>query len=258
MAEQRYRKPRVGSSILPLGSMKTRSSVSRLRRVEQKRAVKTAIWGLVLVAALLGLVVKFGIPLLIQLAVLLTKPDSFPPENPDSQILSAPTLDALPEATPSAKIHVTGFTLANTTVEILVNGQVETQTLSQDGRFDLPVELADGANIISAQAKNSSGGQSPFSASWEVIRDAKPPTLSITSPADKSSTQGNSQKIIEITGQTETDATILINGRLTIISADGKFSFRFQQNDGDNPLTVVARDRAGNQTISQLLITWHP
>ena len=238
--------------------MKTRSSISRLRRVEQKRAVKTAIWGMVIVTALLALVVKFGIPLLIQLAVLLTKPDSFPPENPNSQILSAPTLDALPQATPSAKIHVTGFTLANTTVMILINGQVKTETLSADGKFDLPIELSEGTNVISAQAKNSAGNQSPFSASWEVIRDAQPPTLSVTSPADKSSTQGSSQKILEITGQTETDATVLINGRLGQVSADGKFSFRFQQNDGDNPLTIIARDRAGNQTTQTLTLTWHP
>jgi len=237
--------------------MRSRSSISRLRRVEQKRAVRTVIWGLILVAALLTLVVKFGIPLLIQLAVLLTKPDSLPPQNPDSQILSAPTLDALPQSTPSAKIHVTGFTLANTTVAILVNGQVETETLSADGKFDLPVELSDGINLISAQAKNSSGGESPLSASWQVIRDSQPPTLSIASPADKNFTQGSSQKIIEISGQTEPDAAVLINGRLAIVSADGKFSFRFQQKDGDNLLTVVARDRAGNIATQTLTVTWH-
>lgn len=238
--------------------MKSRSSISRLRRVEQKRAIRTVIWGLVLVAALLALVVKFGIPLLIQLAVLLTKPDSFPADNPDSQILSAPTLDALPEATPSAKIHVTGFTLANTAVAILVNGQPAAETVSADGRFDLPVELSDGSNIISAQAKNSQGAQSPLSPSWEVIRDSQPPTLSIASPADKSSTQGNSQKVIEISGQTEPDAAVTVNGRLAIVSADGKFSFRFDQKGGDNPLTIAARDRAGNQTAQTLTVVWNP
>lgn len=252
--------PSQGGEVGPIPITRSMKSTyhSRLRRVEQKRAVKTVVWGLILIAALLGLVVKFGIPLLIQLAVLLTNPDSLPPENPDSQILSAPTLDALPEATPSAKIRVTGFTLANTTVAILVNGQIETETLSPDGEFDLPVELADGTNIISAQAKNSQGGQSPLSASWQVVRDSQPPTLSVTSPADHSSTQGNSQKIIDIAGQTEPDATVQINGRLAIVSADGKFSFRFQQNDRDNPVAVVARDRAGNQTTQTLTLTWHP
>ena len=237
--------------------MKSRSSVSRLRRVEQKRALRTVVWGLILIAALLALVIKFGIPLLIQLAILLTKPDSLPPENPDSQILSAPTLDALPEATPSAKIHVTGFTLANTTVAILVNDQVEIETLSADGKFDLPVELSDGTNLISAQAKNSQGGQSPLSASWEVIRDAQPPTLSVTSPVDKSSTQGNSQKIIEISGQTEPDAMVAINDRIVIVAADGKFSFRFDQSEGENTITIIARDRAGNTVTQTLTIAWH-
>ncbi len=236
--------------------MKSRSSISRLRRVEQKRAVRTVIWGLVLVAALLTLVVKFGIPLLIQLAILLTKPDSLPLQNPDSQILSAPTLDALPEATPSAKIHVTGFTLANTTVAILVNGQTAAETVSADGKFDLPIELSDGNNLISAQAKNSQGAESPLSSSWEVIRDAQPPALSITSPADKNSTQGSSQKIIEISGQTEPDAAVTVNGRLAIVAADGKFSFRFNQQEGENSVTVIARDRAGNQTASELTVTW--
>lgn len=238
--------------------MKTRSSTSRLRRVEQKRAVRTVLWGLILIAALLSLVVRFGIPLLIQLAVLLTKDNSLSPEVNDTQILSAPTLDALPQATPSAKIHVTGFTLANTTVAILVNGQVETETVSADGKFDLPVELSDGTNIISALAKNSQGGQSSLSASWKVIRDSQAPALSITSPADNSSTQGDSQKIIEITGQTEPDAAVLINGRLAIVSSDGKFSFRIQQNDGDNPVTVAARDRAGNETTQTLTLHWTP
>lgn len=230
---------------------------SRLRRVEQKRAVKTAVWGLVMVVALIAAIMKFGIPLLIQLAVLLTKADS-QPKSPDSQILSAPTLDALPEATPSAKIRVTGFTLADTAVEILVNGQVKAEILSTDGKFDLPVELSDGVNTIAAQSKNSQGHKSPLSPSQQVIRDSEPPTLSITSPADKSATQGDSQKIIDIIGQTEPDATLQINGHRGLVAADGKFSFRFQQNEGDNLITITTSDPAGNQTRQDLTLHWSP
>jgi len=58
-----------------------------------------------------------------------------------------------------------------------------------------------------------------------------------------------------VEGKAEPGATVLVNDRNAIVGQDGSFSETITVAAGTVPLTVIARDRAGNETKAQLSVT---
>lgn len=173
--------------------------------------------------------------------------------------LQTPELNALPEATPSASIVVSGFAPPKSSVTVKVNDEEQPSTLAKDdGSFEVKVSLREDQNTIVARAKNDSGDESPDSKSWIVIRDSKPPELTVSSPTDNTKFSGDTNKTIQIQGKTESGSTIIINNRLVFVSSDGTFNSQTQLSQGDNHFDIVATDKAGNQTSLQLTVNWQP
>lgn len=74
-----------------------------------------------------------------------------------------------------------------------------------------------------------------------------PPLLKITSPPDN---QIVAETSLEITGQTDPEATISVNGQLVALDKGGLFSVRFPLHNGSNKFTVIATGKSG-RTNSQ-------
>lgn len=232
---------------------------SRLTSIERKRTVKAVAWALFFVAALGGALFYFGIPLLIRMAVFMAsvkKTDSIEVES--SALIASPVLDALPEATPSAMIRASGFSLPGLTVIVTVNGSELPPTIAaDDGSFAVSADLVSGDNIIAAYARNANNQSSRPSSSWTVVRDSSPPELTVSVSDGKLERTGEGEKTAIIQGETDA-ASVTVNGRFVSLSSGGSFSDTVTLNDGENQIRVVATDKAGNSSEETLTIRWTP
>ncbi|NLX47188.1 MAG: hypothetical protein GXY70_03340 [Euryarchaeota archaeon] len=82
--------------------------------------------------------------------------------------------------------------------------------------------------------------------------DAAPPDLQV----DQTSTTTD-RPLFEISGTTEPDAILDVNGMLVMVSASGEFSALVELDDGANALTVTAMDAAGNVANVSLTVTYN-
>lgn len=109
--------------------------------------------------------------------------------------------------------------------------------------------LNDGTNTIELSMPDNDGNES--SASVTLIVSTKAPTLELTSPAEGVITNGDT---ITIAGSSSIDTSgvsivsVTVNGVPIPVEDDGSFSYDYPITEGDNTLTIVATDSAGNKT----------
>jgi len=89
-----------------------------------------------------------------------------------------------------------------------------------------------------------------------LIFDSEKPRLEISEPEDGKAVTGDRK--VKISGQTDTDSEIYINGTRIIVSSDGKFSSDQSLNDGDNYFTIKAQDKALNYVEIARRINFQP
>lgn len=96
------------------------------------------------------------------------------------------------------------------------------------------------------------GGYS--SHTFNLTADTTPPTLSVTSPTDGSSTTADSITVSGTASDTESGlASVTVDG--VAVANPASFSQPFPLNLGVNTITIIASDNAGNQTTQVLHIT---
>jgi cytoskeletal protein RodZ len=81
------------------------------------------------------------------------------------------------------------------------------------------------------------------------------PKLTVTEPV--SQTIAN-QKRIDVTGQTDTDATLTVNGVSVLVRSDGKFFDQVTLEPGVNKITIVATSRLGKTTEEVREVGYQP
>lgn len=224
---------------------------SRFRRHqerEQKRRLTLGIIGTVGVLAFLAL---FGVRILIGFSLLVDKLRGGSPEQSaiSASLILPPILYPLPEATPSATLTVEGTGQTGATVILYVNeGEAKKTIVTTDGSFRFEsVSLIEGINTISAKQKGEGDITSELSNVLTVRVKRTPPALELTAPQDNTTVTGDSN-LVRVSGKTEEDASVAINGRFAVVHSDGTFSHDYPLSSGDNTLRVVATDPAGNQT----------
>ena len=79
-----------------------------------------------------------------------------------------------------------------------------------------------------------------------------PPKLSIDSPKEEIVTD---TKRIDVTGSTDPDATVSINGVGVLVRSDGKFFDQVQLFSGKNTITITATSRYGKTTTATRVVT---
>lgn len=73
----------------------------------------------------------------------------------------------------------------------------------------------------------------------------QPPTLAVDAPKNQLVVQ---ERRVDILGQTDTDATVTINGINILVRGDGKFFDQVSLEPGVNKITIVATSRFGKAT----------
>lgn len=233
------------------------SRLSRLDERKDRRRLTLAIAGIV---GIIVLVLLFGVKALIGFSVVVDsmKGSSPTPATQNQSLILPPTLDPPPEATNTATISVTGKGQANLSLIVYLNdAQFKKLSIPTDGNFAInTIPLSDGTNTISAKIADDKGNTSDLSNVVSVVYGNKPPTLDVSAPSDNANVSGE-PNTVAVTGTTDDNVSITINDRLVVVKSDNTFAYNYPLNDGDNVLTIVAMDAAGNQTKLTRKVTYH-
>lgn len=172
-------------------------------------------------------------------------------------VTAQPIADGLPEYTREPQLalvgHVPSFALAaDRVVAVSLNGAaVSAVAPDAGGVFRVPLTLREGSNAIEL-ALTTPDRRVIAASRYAVVLDRQPPVLALARPAGGDEVDG---KTLVVQGKTEAGASVTINERTAVVAGDGSFSETLSVTPGPLPITVVARDRAGNETQAKVVVT---
>ncbi len=231
-------------------------------RLEKKEELKNRRRTIAFGVLTLGLVLIFifaGIPLLIKFAVFLGdlrfRNTPSPEEQQDDLPPAPPRLIYSFDATSSAQIEIAGLSESESVIEIYLDDTFYNKVAANsEGEFQAEIDFSEERPyIISAIAKDEAGNSSERSGEITITYDTIPPSLELSAPANNSVVENQS---IEIVGRTDEGSRITINDSVVIVEPSGDFSSRQILSEGKNTFKIIAKDRAGNRTETELNITY--
>ena len=154
----------------------------------------------------------------------------------------------------SGNIHTARFCSNSATLILFLNGSEEEIIITNDGEFLHDFPLRKGTNRISAKVKDPAGNQSVETDVIKIEYDNLAPSLSINAPSDGDEFYGSDERQVVITGTTDENTDIEINGRLVDVDSDGEFTYLTTLSEGDNEFTIVAIDKADNDKEEKLIL----
>lgn len=232
---------------------------SRLSKTTERKTKNQLYLSLLGIGVLLFVLVRFGIPALTSLSMFLSSLSNKtntegPNQTVTNTVINPPSLNQPYTATNSASISVSGQALPNQTIQLFVNStQVDSTSTNSDGTFSFSgVNLTQQQNTIQARAEVN-GKTSDYSDSWNVSLLQKAPSLTIDSPHD-GDTFDSSHTTATVTGKTDPNVKVTVNGFWAIVDASGNYSYTLSLQNGDNHITVVATDAAGNSSTQSITV----
>jgi bacillopeptidase F len=232
--------------------------ISRLQRLESKRNRRSAVLLLIATVGFVYFVLRYAFVILPKFTdflrdlsgqgASLTSADVVPP--------SPPRFDELPPFTNEKRFVLTGDSELGSSVLVKINDSEKEVIVNASGEFTSTLELKEGKNIFSAVAIDRSGNKSAVSDEVIITYDTEPPKLEIEKPVNGESFYGSLGQNQFIEGNTEMDASVLINDRVVVIARDGKFKQSISLQEGENTLIIVATDMAGNETKQELKLNY--
>lgn len=230
---------------------------SRLKRVEESRAVKSTAFYVVLTIVIIASLLIFGVPALSRLTSLVGNvtrsgidytTDTPPPPPPHVEVPA--------KYTKEEKLKFTGTTRPGQTVLIFFNSDKTEVLANAEGAFTGIFDLSLGENTVYAQVKDQKGQTSTETERFVVVYDTVAPKLELISPENGKSMFGANQKRVQIEGQSEADSRVTINDRIAIVKADGKFTYAATLEPGENVFKIKSTDLAGNETELELKLNY--
>ena len=232
---------------------------SRLRNYQdrkERRQIFLTLGGIVGVFLFLAI---FGVRILVAFSLFVDQlRGSTPKDQQQSQtIILPPQLDPLPTAVNSTEIQITGKAKGDVTILLYVNEeQSDKVKVKEDASFTFSnVKLKEGTNTISAKAMDEKNNTSDLSEVLTVQVKKSKPTLDITTPSENEEITGEKQ-ITTVTGKTEPDNSVTINDRFVVVKSDGSFSYDLSLKEGEQTITIIAKDQAGNETKVERKVTY--
>lgn len=238
---------------------------SRLSRREENNTKKSIAMSLLGIIVILFLVVKFGIPLLGNLGSFLSshgKNATVDTPIKKDVFVAPPVLDALPIATNSATITISGTAQAKQKVALYINGSLEdTVDVTDDKKFEFNNQfLTTGDNLIQVRAleKDEKGKEyeSNFSDSFTISLTKSAPTLSIDQPTDNQTFSKDSSPTT-VKGKTDPGVKVTVNDLWAIVDNNGNYSYELMLKGGENKILVKATDNANNTTEKEITVTYN-
>ncbi len=228
---------------------------SKLTRHKKKESRKQVFLYLFLSVVFLFVMVKWGLPLLIE--VVSSGDDGGARIEENNVPVQSPTLKNLPEATPSGVIKIEGSALPKQRIRLYLNdSQTDEKPTDDQGDFVFEyVSLKSGENKIGVQAIDETDRESQIR-EVVVILDNKNPSLEILEPKEEAIFYGSDQQRIEIKGKVDEKAEVTVNDNFVAVGSEGNFTYRTKLSVGINEFVVVAVDIAGNRVERLLRVTF--
>lgn len=233
-----------------------RPGYSRLAKVEEKKNIRKAVLYIILSILSLFLLITFGLPALAKMAVFLSslRGSTQPIEKEDTTPPAPANFDIIPEYTNRQVLEIKGFAEPGATVKVFANSRTDEVVVNSEGYFLYDFSLNQGENTISSKVVDQAGNESQNSGEQVIIYDNKPPDLTITTPEDGRSFYGSVQRQITVEGTTSEADQLMINGRFVTLDQNGSFVYSVTLQEGENNFEVIAKDKAGNETIERITV----
>lgn len=242
--------------------IRRRNSPSRLRRTSDKQNKKQAFLFTFGIIILILVLLQFG-PFLVNVfgnAVYTLRggDSSDTTQVEQSTVIQPPILFGIPEATQSSRIMFNGTAgKERGRVEIYVNGDLKDEIELDDATFEVKnLLISKGKNVIKARISHNNT-TSPFSDEYEVLYMAEKPKLEVSRPSD-GTTFTKADKSIEVSGITDPENSVFVNSFKAIVGPNGEFTYLLQLNDGENQITVEAKNPAGASSQQQIKVIYNP
>lgn len=236
------------------------SQSSRLSRRIEKQTKRQIIKYIIAIVILLFALNAFGPKIINFMASITSVFKNERPEHLTSNAgsLEAPLLDDTPYATYSAKIKVSGSSsYEEGTIELYVNNKLQKETELDEKKFEFEhVNLSDGENILKVRYKNEEK-ESDFSKDYNISYVKDEPKLEVASPVDNATFSTGDQEIT-VSGKTDPDNRITVNGLIAVVNTDGSFSYYLKLIDGENTIVIEAENVAGRKTKKEIKVKYSP
>lgn len=229
---------------------------SRLTRVAEEKARKTAIFYIIATIVFFVLLVAFGTTIISRISSFVTSGRSEGPRVTDTTPPPPPSFRDYPSVVNNESISIEGSGEPQSTVYVKINDRTEQILVDNQGMFSIPVTLSEGVNTISATSTDPSGNKSHDSNVLTIEVDKKGPDLTLTQPTDNQAFNGKN-KTIRIEGTTNGNR-VRVNDFIAIIDLNGKFSYSYSLSEGENKITVKSEDEAINETKVEITVTYTP
>lgn len=227
----------------------------RSKRLE-KKTKKNLILFILGIIIIFVILVKYGIPLMANVALFISNSKgSQDAQEKAVSYVSPPVLNPLLEATNSAQIVISGMATKDSDIELFVNDELKDKTKTdENGNFQFSYTLSKGDNNIKSRTIINDK-KSDFSNAMTVTYKDIVPTLSIDTPADGQKFIKD-QNTINVSGKTDQGNSVTVNGFIAIIHEDGTYSYNLPLKNGDNKITVVSTDQAGNTEEKSISVNY--
>jgi len=173
-------------------------------------------------------------------------------------VVQAPILSDMPDATSENKLTIEGsVTTEGGTVDLYINNKkFDSTSLSSGTDFTFDITLEEGENIIRARYTINEV-RSEFSDSQIISYIKEPPKLEEISPSDGQTFKRGDQRI-EVSGKTDPEALVTINGFRAVVDNAGNFSYFLRLNEGENKIEIVATNKAGLTEKQEIKVNYSP
>ncbi len=115
--------------------------------------------------------------------------------------------------------------------------------LNDDGSFSRKIQLSEGVNNITIKAQNPSVWDGEYVVERVVIRDTKPPGITLDSPTDF---QVIHVPYVTVEGSVDERAEVSILSKRVWLDENNRFQRRILCNEGTNSISVTAFDELGH------------
>lgn len=231
-------------------------SYSFKNRSLQKKTKKQTFLYLFLTLVVVGIFAILGVKVLVNIINVISdvKKSDTPLVSDDNIPPMVPYLNLIPEHTNSYALEIKGNAEPSSIVVLNLNSKETDTVAGNTGSFLFKTSLKEGVNDFYLYSKDASGNVSQNTKTYMVNFDKISPVLDITSPQNNSNITGSKNKITEIKGVSEKEATVTINGRFVFTSDDGTFIYKYDLSNGENKLTIKSKDSAGNETSKEFIL----
>ncbi len=169
-------------------------------------------------------------------------------------VMIDPVLEDVPYATNTATIQVHGNAMPESMVNLYVNStKVDARRSNFDGEVTFEVALAAGDNELYITSNDTDTKKKLTSRVYSVLYADTPPNLTLEG-IEEGKTVSSEELIVQ--GHTDKEVFIQINNAPVVVRADGSFSLPVRLKEGNNMITIVATDIAGNEAKKEITVVY--